>query len=160
MNKEILKWINKNIKCKAYDLAAIKRCKGPICINPDPIKTDLKILNQIKKELEEKDKLEQKQMLNSREEEPMEVPVLDDVEKRYLKNVIRPFKDRVKSICVFRTLDFEEYKQVALLIKIAEDDNDRSLIFPYFTSGTMYKGMKLDKYYTLEELGITYEEKE
>lgn len=150
MNKEILEWINKQIKCKAYDLEAIKRCKGPICINPDPIKEDLKILNQIKKELEEKDKLKQ----------TMPKPILDDAEKRYLKNVLRPFKDRVKSICVFRTLDFEEYKQVALLIKIAESDNDRSLIFPYFTSGTMYKGMKLDKYYTLEELGITYEEKE
>lgn len=154
MNKEILKWINKNIKCKAYDLAAIKRCKGPICINSGSLKNDLKILNQIKKELEENE------IKNYAKRKCEAAPVLDEVEKRYLKNVIRPFKDRVKSICVFRTLDFEEYKQVALLIKIAEDDNDRSLIFPYFTSGTMYKGMKLDKYYTLEELGITYEEKE
>lgn len=154
MNKEILKWINKNIKCKAYDLAAIKRCKGPICINPDPIKTDLKILNQIKKELEEKDKLEKKQMLNSREEEPMEVPVLDDVEKRYLKNVIRPFKDQCRYVKKYETAG-TDYEWIYINLS-----SNGSIALPGFSKGTMYKNMELEKRYTLEELGIKYEKKE
>lgn len=32
-----------------------------------------------------------------------------------------------------------------------EDDN---IPFPFFTKGTMYKGMELNKRYTLEELGL------
>lgn len=86
-------------------------------------------------------------------------PYLDNVELDYLKNVIRPFKDRVKFICVFRTPDFEERKEVALLIKTGEINthSQRTIILPNFKVGTMYKGMKLDREYTLEELGITYE---
>lgn len=157
MNKEILEWINKQKKSKTDLLSGMNKMRGLICQaynSPDPIKEDLKILNQIKKELEEKD------IMNYAKLKCETAPVLDDVEKRYLKNVIRPFKDRVNSICVFKTLDFEKYNQVALLIKIDEDDSYRTLIFPHFKNGTMYKGMKLDKYYTLEELDITYEEKE
>ena len=33
-----------------------------------------------------------------------------------------------------------------------------SIIFPYFTKGTMYKGMKVKTKYTLKELGIVYDE--
>ena len=32
-----------------------------------------------------------------------------------------------------------------------EDDN---IPFPFFTKGTMYKGMECEKEYTLEELGL------
>ena len=31
---------------------------------------------------------------------------------------------------------------------------DDSISFPFFTKGTMYKGMEADKKYTLEELGL------
>jgi hypothetical protein len=33
-----------------------------------------------------------------------------------------------------------------------------SMIFPYFTKGIMYKGMKSEVKYTLKELGIVYDE--
>ena len=33
-----------------------------------------------------------------------------------------------------------------------------SMIFPYFTKGIMYKGMKLKTKYELKELGIEYNE--
>lgn len=61
MNKEILEWINKQKKSKTDLLSGMNKMRGLICQaynSPDPIKEDLEILNQIKKELEEKDKLE------------------------------------------------------------------------------------------------------
>lgn len=140
MNKEILKWINKNIKYKVDELKSIKRCKGPICQNPDPLKEDVIILGQIKKELEEKDKMEKL----------MPKPILDDVELRYLKNVIRPFKNEIKSI--YKSIS-EYYEKEDLTIELKAD----IIRLPYFKKGTMYKGMEVGKDYTLDELGIKYE---
>lgn len=72
-------------------------------------------------------------------------PILDDAEKRYLKGVIRPFRDRVKYI---KKIDCacEEYIHIQL--------NKDWTILPHFRTGTMYKGMKHDHGYTLEELGL------
>lgn len=147
-NKEILKWINKQIKCKAYDLEAIKRCKGPICINPDPIKEDLKILNQIKKELEEKD------TMNYAKLKCETAPVLDDVEKRYLKNVIRPFKDKCEYVEKLQSCYKEGWAYILIVL------NDTYFELPRFEVNTMYKNMVLEKRYSLDELGIKYEKKE
>ena len=71
--------------------------------------------------------------------------ILDDVEKRYLKGVIRPFRDRVQYI---KKIDSacEEYIHIQL--------NRDWTILPHFRTGTMYKGMKPDHAYTLEELGL------
>lgn len=72
-------------------------------------------------------------------------PILDDEEKEYLSVVIRPFKDKVKYIrkcCTSRG----EYIEIGIL-------ND-SAILPYFNKNTMYKGMELEKQYTLKELGL------
>ena len=71
--------------------------------------------------------------------------ILDDAEKRYLKGVIRPFRDRVQYI---KKIDCacEEYIQIQL--------NSDWTILPHFRTGTMYKGMKSDHGYTLEELGL------
>lgn len=74
-------------------------------------------------------------------------PILDDAERRYLSAVIRPFRDRVKYI-VKRA--FSSQKGECIIIAIDDD----YLTFPYFKMGTMYKGIKLDKHYTLEELGL------
>ena len=70
--------------------------------------------------------------------------VLDDAEKRYLKGVIRPFRNDVEKIC-----------------KTAGGDREwiafygKSYFFlPYFDAGTMYKGMERGHKYTLEELGL------
>ena len=70
--------------------------------------------------------------------------ILDDAEKRYLKGVIRPFRNDVEKIC-----------------KTAGGDREwiafygKSYFFlPYFDAGTMYKGMKLGHKYSLEELGL------
>ena len=72
-------------------------------------------------------------------------PILDDAEKRYLSAVIRPFRNRVQYI---KKIDCacEEYIQIQL--------NSDWTILPHFRTGTMYKGMKPDHAYTLEELGL------
>ena len=74
--------------------------------------------------------------------------ILDDVEKRYLSAVIRPFRKRVDS--VMKISDPLGYEKEYIFIKLDED----SFSLPYFTAGTMYQGMELEKVYTLEELGL------
>ena len=78
----------------------------------------------------------------------IEVPyILDDAEKRYLSNIIKPFKKRVDYIMKSsNSCCDKEY------IFIRLDDDFLSL--PYFTAGTMYQGMELERAYTLEELGL------
>lgn len=71
--------------------------------------------------------------------------ILDETEKRYLASVIRPFRDEVEYIVKNQNIDGE-------FIHI-ELDGD-SLNFPYLRDETMYKRMKPDKRYTLEELGL------
>ena len=78
------------------------------------------------------------------------VEILDDVEKRYLRGVIRPYLDRIKSIEKYL---FSTGK--ARIIITVKDDNDYWHInLPPFEKDTMYKNMKDDKKYTLEELGL------
>ena len=72
-------------------------------------------------------------------------PILDKAEKRYLNDVIRPFKNKVTSISKTCYLNSE-------YLKIYLDDD--YFILPYFKKGTMYKNMKTDKRYTLEELHL------
>ena len=74
--------------------------------------------------------------------------ILDDVEKRYLSAVIRPFRKRVDS--VMKISDPLSYDKEYIFIKLDED----SFSLPYFKTGTMYQGMELEKVYTLEELGL------
>ena len=74
--------------------------------------------------------------------------ILDDVEKRYLSAVIKPFRNRVKYIVKYLIpSDSKEH------ICIELDNNDTSLL-PNFKANTMYKGMEVGKGYTLEELGL------
>lgn len=74
--------------------------------------------------------------------------ILDDVEKRYLSVVIRPFRKRVDYI--MKISDPLGYEKEYIFIKLDED----SFSLPYFTAGTMYQGMELERAYTLEELGL------
>ena len=72
--------------------------------------------------------------------------VLDEKEKKYLSAVIRPFKGKVDYIKKF---DITGKEFICIYLK-----NNENIDFPYFKKGTMYKGMKLDKEYTLKELGL------
>ena len=73
-------------------------------------------------------------------------PILDDKEKEYLSAVIRPWRKKVRCICK-KEYGVTQYIRICLIDEVGVD-------FPYFKEGTMYKGMELDKEYTLEELGL------
>lgn len=82
----------------------------------------------------------------------IEQPILDDVEKRYLENVLIPFKNRV--MCIEKSEEFGyEYIYIRVSLPIHAHGNT-TCRFPYFDKGTMYKGMELYKKYNLEELGL------
>lgn len=73
--------------------------------------------------------------------------ILDEAEKRYLRRVIRPFKNRVRGIEKISYSVEEEF--ITIIVK---DDGDINL--PTFKRNTMYKEMEPNKEYTLEELGL------
>lgn len=76
--------------------------------------------------------------------------ILDEVEKRYLRGVIRPFRDKVKTIRkTDNSMNGKDNEYLTITLK--EEPN---MDFPNFKPNTMYKGMKLYKEYTLEELGL------
>ena len=75
--------------------------------------------------------------------------ILDEAEKRYLRGVIRPFRDKVEHIKKIKSIIYEDSDYINIYI---EDNN--SITFPYFESGKMYKNMENNKKYTLEELGL------
>lgn len=75
-----------------------------------------------------------------------EKEILDDTEKRYLKAVIRPFKNRVRYIFKEECYDGDCYISINL--------DDENINFPYFKKETMYNGMEENKKYTLKELGL------
>ena len=81
-------------------------------------------------------------------------PVLDGVEKRYLRGVIRPFRERVDMIQKNKSsLDGFEYIRMCVRFP-GSGALQSNLILPAFKSGTMYAGMELEKDYTLAELEL------
>lgn len=74
--------------------------------------------------------------------------ILDETEKKYLADVIRPFKNRV--IYIYKQQSCANKNQEFIDIILEKDE----LKLPYFTAGTMYKGMETDRNYTLEELEL------
>lgn len=79
--------------------------------------------------------------------EEYQVPILDDVEKEYLSAVIKPFRKKVMDVI---KLQCNEARQ-CIRIRICVGDYAE---LPLFKNNTMYKGMEVGKYYTLEELGL------
>ena len=77
-----------------------------------------------------------------------ETKILNETEKEYLKAVIKPFKNKVKSIC-----KLEGFRRNTEYLTIYFEDN-YNIGFPDFEIGTMYKGMETGRSYTLEELGL------
>ena len=84
----------------------------------------------------------------------IEKPILSDDEKKYLENVLKPFKDRVVYVEKIKPGD-PNYEYIGFKI-IYEDHRcpNNWCYLPYFKEGTMYKNMELDKYYSLDELGL------
>ncbi len=134
MNKEILEFINESILLRKEFLdehtGILREIKYPSVIR---CKKELSIFEQIKKELLEKE------------------TVLDDVERDYLKSVLKPFRNEV--YCVFKSTSLINKQGEYICAYVGQD----VFVSPQFKKGTMYKNMELDKKYTLKELGIKYE---
>lgn len=74
-------------------------------------------------------------------------PVLDNVERKYLSDAIRPFRHRVESIA--KCTNSGMY-QIVIYFK-----DTKTWWFPLFPrESSMYKGMQTFKYYSLKELGL------
>ena len=85
--------------------------------------------------------------------QPYKEPILDDVEKSYLRSVIKPFRGRVNYIKKTNCGGKRCSIRIVVSSAILECGLD-SIYFPVFAKDTMYKGMKLNKAYTLKELGL------
>lgn len=78
--------------------------------------------------------------------------ILTEEEKEYLSNVIKPFRDRV--IYIVKSV-YTPGEYIEMYLRHYDDGcSSYSIVLPYFKKGTMYKGMELDKEYTLYELGL------
>lgn len=82
--------------------------------------------------------------------QPYKEPVLDDVEKAYLRAVIKPFRKNVNYISKI-DVNYPTFKQF-ISIKV---NHTQCVNLPNFSKKSgMYKGMEVNKHYTLEELGL------
>ena len=77
-------------------------------------------------------------------------PILDEIEIRYLSEVIKPFRKQVISI---GKLDSGEYECIVIKYRNINGYTN-TMCFPYFEKGIIYKGMETEKRYSLNELGL------
>lgn len=77
--------------------------------------------------------------------------VLTDMEKEYLSNIIKPFRDSVVTIAKRNCYGDCAY---FIQIKVIQNKCPEYINLPYFEKGRMYRGMEANKDYTLEELGL------
>lgn len=80
--------------------------------------------------------------------------ILDEVERKYLSEVIRPYRGIVTGIkkeAFYSNGGNEEY----ICIEIQHESGFRERVnMPNFERDAMYKGMEISKKYTLKELGL------
>ena len=85
-------------------------------------------------------------------DEIIKLPILDHIEKKYLNNVIKPFR---KHIITIRKIQNYNYEFIEIVIySTVEGASCEVISFPYFNKGKMYKGIEINKEYTLKELGL------
>lgn len=72
-------------------------------------------------------------------------PILSEEERIFLSKVINPYRNHVTSICKRQTPYHKEYIEICAITYH---------FLPDFDTWTKYKGMEIDKEYTLKELGL------
>ena len=77
--------------------------------------------------------------------------ILNDEEKRYLNAVIKPFRNRVESIC---KVNYNGSKSCYQYLFIIFRDVSLIMDLPVFEKDTMYKGMEPDRKYSVKELDL------
>ena len=81
--------------------------------------------------------------------EVVKQPILDDVERKYLASVIRPFRDKIKYFYKYPCGVNADHEMIAAICT-----GYGFLEFPAFEKGTMYKNMEAGMEYSLESLGL------
>ena len=77
--------------------------------------------------------------------------ILDEAEKRYLREVIRPYK----TVKYINKSTYGGGRKASVTITVIDIDGDNwEIHLPPFETKNMYKNMKNDKEYTLEELRL------
>ena len=76
-------------------------------------------------------------------------PILSETEKEYLSHVIKPFREKILHISKLSSEDGE-----SICIDIRYDWEEDSIVLPKFAAGTLYKGMKIGKEYSIKELNL------
>lgn len=76
-------------------------------------------------------------------------PILDEAERKYLSAVIRPFRNKIYTIVKWRSCSGDSE-----WLSFMSESKFGAFFLPSFKAGTMYKGMKVGRKYTLEELGL------
>ena len=81
--------------------------------------------------------------------------ILTEKEREYLSAVIKPFKDR-KVVIKKHEYPQNEYRNECIQISVQFYDKTggETVSLPIFKKGTMYKGLEINKCYTLDELGL------
>lgn len=80
--------------------------------------------------------------------EEVKKPVLDYDERAYLLNLIAPFKKHIKHIMKKLSECDGKYSHIRIVLEYEQID------LPIFKTKNMYKGMEVDKAYTLGELNL------
>ena len=84
-----------------------------------------------------------------------ESPILTDSEREFLGNLIKPFKDKIKTIEKVSVDDNSMYQFITIVLASEYQYFDcESIELPYFRKDKYYKGMAAKKRYTLKELGL------
>ena len=80
-------------------------------------------------------------------------PVLDEVERKYLSDVIKPFRGIV--IGMSKELFYGDGTKEYISIVIQHESGFKECVnMPNFERNAMYKGMEINKKYSLKELGL------
>lgn len=83
--------------------------------------------------------------------QPYKEPILNKAERECLSAVIKPYKNKVTFIAKSKDL-YEAKYFISIVVK--GNYGREAIHLPWFKENTMYKGMKIGKEYTLEELGL------
>lgn len=88
--------------------------------------------------------IEKGQIIEKKEE------ILSQEEREYLRAIVKPFRKKYHTyITKQKAYVGDDTERVHIYFETYTDIN-----LPFFKKGTMYKGMELNKYYSLEELEL------
>ena len=76
-------------------------------------------------------------------------PILTDEERRYLRKIIEPYRDKVESIEKIGS-EYLDSDNDFIVVHLVED----SISLPILNTSFKFKGMEANKKYALEELGL------